>query len=555
VTDCDVVVIGAGHQGLVAAIVLAEAGLEVVVVEAADSVGGAVKSGQITLPGYEHDMYAMNMNLFLGSPFYADHADVLAAHGLRFATSRQPYASAFPDGSSLRVDSDESLTLAMWAEHNAADAAGWTRLGRVFDDVASAYLPLYGSPLPSRSALQAVHAAWRSRKSTGLGELSQILLSSTRALGERYFETREARALVAAWGMHLDYAPDVTAGAIFPLLELFLDMRNGMSVVQGGASRLPEALQSVVEECGGRVATGEAATRIQVEGGRVRAVTLAGGESLRTRRGVISTVVLPVLVRDLLASQVVPESLRAGAERYRFGPGTFMLHLALNGPIPWTDPRLSTSAYVHLGPYVDDMARTYQQALSGCLPDEPLLVVGQTSVVDPSRVLHPNHHIVWVQARMVPGSIVNDAGVVDGRSLAGSSWASARDPFAHRVMNKLCHYAPGLPELIVAATPMSPRDLESANANLVGGDSVAGSHHLDQFFGLRPTLSAARYSTPIEGLYLAGAGTWPGAGVNAVSGQLAARKLLSQQLRASGLSMRASRAVKRVRTTAENVIR
>ncbi len=548
-SECDVVVIGAGHQGLVAAIVLAEAGLEVVVVEAGDSVGGAVKSGQITAPGYEHDLYAMNMNLFLGSPFYADHMDALAAHGLRFATSRQPYASAFPDGTSLRVDSDESLTQAMWAEHNAADAAGWTRLARVFDDVAAAYLPLYGSPLPSRSALHAGRAAWRSRKSTGLGELAQILLSSTRALGERYFDSPEARSLVAAWGMHLDYAPDVTAGAIFPLLEMFLDMRNGMSVVEGGASRLPEALQSVLEGCGGRVVTGEAATRVQVEAGRVRAVALAGGETLQTRRGVISTVVLPVLVRDLLATHAVPQGLREGAERYRFGPGTFMVHLALNGPIPWTDPRLATSAYVHLGPYVDDMARTYQQALSGCLPDEPLLVVGQTSVVDPSRVLQPHHHVVWVQARMVPGSIADDAGVVDGRSLAGRSWAHARDPFEQRVLNKLCQYAPGLPELVVATASMSPLDLEAANANLVGGDSVAGSHHLDQFFGLRPTLSAARYSTPIEGLYLAGAGTWPGAGVNAVSGQLAARKLLSQQRRASTLPKRASGFVKRARTT------
>jgi len=346
----------------------------------------------------------------------------------------------------------------------------------------------------------------------------------------------------------LDYAPDVTAGAIFPLLELFLDMRNGMSVVQGGASRLPEALQSIVKERGGRVVTGEAAARVQVEGGRVRAVLLAGGESLRTRIGVISTVVLPVLVRDLLSPGDVPKTLLEGAERYRFGPGTFMLHLALNGPIPWADPRLSTSAYVHLGPYVDDMARTYQQALAGCLPDEPLLVVGQTSVVDPSRVMRPGHQVVWVQARMVPGSISDDAGTVAGQSLAGNTWANARDPFAQRIVDKIGKYAPGLQDLVVASQPMSPRDLESADANLVGGDSVAGSHHIDQLFGLRPTLSAARYSTPVAGLYLAGAGTWPGAGVNAVSGQLAARKLLVQHLRKTSLPKRASGAVNRART-------
>lgn len=524
----DVVVVGAGHQGLVAAVTLAEAGLEVTVVEAADEVGGAVRSAELTTAGLTHDRYATNMNLFLGSPFYQGHAAELTAAGLEFAHSDRPYASAFPGGRSLPISSDPAETLAMWQAHDPRDAEGWTRLEQVFDDVSAAYLPLASHPFPSRSTLTVARQVLRGRRHTTLSELAQVVASSTRALGERYFATPEARSLTAAWGMHLDFAPDIAAGAVFPLLELFLDARLGMSLVRGGASRLPRALVALLEARGGAVRTGEPVVAVEVDGGRARGVRLASGERLTARHGVLTTSTLPALVHRLLAGVDVPRSLRAAADRYRFGPGTFMLHLAVDGAVPWEDERLGRSAYVHIGPYVDDMARTYQQALAGVLPDEPLLVVGQTSVVDPTRAAgRPDAQAVWVQVRAVPGTVGGDA-APDGHGgdLTGRSWAAAGEPFADRVLAKLERFAPGLTGRVLARAHETPADLESGNANLVGGDSVSGSHHLDQFIGLRPAASLSRYVTPVAGLYLAGAGTWPGAGVNAVSGQRAAERIL-----------------------------
>jgi phytoene dehydrogenase-like protein len=529
VTSTDIVIIGAGHQGLVAGVVLAEAGLDVTVVEAADEVGGAVRSSDLVQPGLEQDLYATNMNLFLGSPFYQRYSAELSAAGLAFAHADHAYASAFPDGRSLRVTSDEAETTAMWEAHDPRDAAGWLRLREVFDDVSASYLPLASHSFPSWSSLGVGWRMLARREHTTLTEMAQLVASSTRALGERYFATPEARSVVAAWGMHLDFAPDVAVGAVFPLLELYLDAQVGMNLVRGGASRLPEALCRLLESRGGAVLTGRRVEAIELSGGRAHAVRLQGGERLVAAHGVVSTATLPALVHDLLRDQPVPSSMRSAADRYRFGPGTFMLHLALSGPVPWLDPRLATSAYVHAAPYVDDMARTYQQALAGTLPDDPLLVIGQTSVVDPSRSsgAADGSQAVWVQVRAVPARITGDAlPTGDGGDLSGQSWSTASKPFADRVLAKMERYAPGISERVVGLAAASPSDLESANANLRGGDSVSGSHQLDQFIGMRPALSLSRYGTPIAGLYLAGAGTWPGAGVNAVSGQRAAERVL-----------------------------
>jgi phytoene dehydrogenase-like protein len=168
------------------------------------------------------------------------------------------------------------------------------------------------------------------------------------------------------------------------------------------------------------------------------------------------------------------------------------------------------------------MARTYQQALAHRLPDSPMLVVGQTSVVDPTRVATAGQHVVWIQVRSVPSLIRGDAG---GR-IGGTRWADVRDAYADRIVDLLETYAPGVKALVRGRAVFSPDDLERANSNLVGGDSITGSHHLDQFMMLRPSLALSRYRTSIPRLYLAGAGTWPGAGVNGISGQLAAEALL-----------------------------
>lgn len=522
----DVVVIGGGHQGLVAAVVLAEAGLAVTVVEAAHEVGGAVRSAEVIRTGLTHDLYATNMNPFLGSPFYAAHQTELTAAGLRFAHSDAPYASAFPNGTSLRINSDTEQTNRMWQAHDRRDAAGWARLRQIFDDVSAAYLPLCSNPFPSRSTLSVACTVLHGRQHTTLSELAQVVTSTTRALGERYFATPQARSLVAAWGMHLDFAPDIAGGATIPLLELFLDMRFGMNIVAGGASRLPQALVKLLEANGGSVITGDAVDAIEMNGERAAGVRLNSGQRIEAAHAVISTATLPALVRVLLRDTVVPASMMSAADRYTFGPATFMLHLALNGPIPWQDGRLAESAYVHIGPYVDDMARSYQQAMAGHLPDEPLLVVGQTSQVDPTRS-DGALQAVWIQVRTVPGRIRGDAAPrTTGSDLSGRTWAEASEPFAQRMLDKIETYAPGLSERIVGWSSGSPVDLERDNANLVGGDSISGSHHLDQFLGLRPSLALSRYRTPVAGLYLAGAGTWPGGGVNAVSGQRSAERVL-----------------------------
>lgn len=521
----DVIVIGAGIHGLVSATVLAETGLDVLVLEQADQIGGAIASGEVTLPGYTHDLYAMSMNLFVVSPFYAKYGDELRGHGLNFVASKHPYASAFPDGTSLRVSTDIEETALMWKQHSPEDAKGWERLGQLYNDFTQVYFPLYVQPLPSKSVVSALRAAWKVRRSTPASELVPLMLSSTRTFGERYFSTPEAKSLAAAWGMHLDFAPDVASGALFPLLELYGNMLGGMNIVEGGAGKLPEAVAAVLHARGGTIRTGADVTQVLTGPEGVTGVKLASGEEIAVRQGVISTTPLPLLVDRLLSDQEFPPSMQEAADNYTFGPGTMMIHLALDGPIPWQDSRLADVTYVHLGPYVDDMARTYQQAVAGILPDEPLLVVGQPSALDPSRVGVPGHHTAWVEVRMLPSEINGDA----VGELGSSTWDEASAPFTERILDKLERYAPGLRKHILSCVTITPLDLERANPNLVGGDSVSGSHHQHQLFGMRPSLELARYKTPIKGLYMAGAATWPGGGVNAISGQLAAERLITDR--------------------------
>jgi len=520
----DVVVVGAGHNGLVAGVTLARAGWRVLIVEANDRAGGALQSGELTHPGYVHDLFATNLNLFLASKFYAENGSDLARHGFVPATSRHAFASAFPDGTALGVSTDVQRTLDDLAVLSTADAAGWRDLSDLFGRVSPTLFNLYGSRVPSLAMVRSIVGGLRQSGRRGVTELPQLLVSSIRELVEERFESEKAKALIAPWGMHLDFGPDVAGGAVFPLLEVFTDQKIGISITTGGASRLVEALIGLFGEHGGRVRTSSRVTRVITSGGRARGVELADGQRVEAARAVVASVTPTALAGHLLSDGDMPSAVTRRLLDYRYGPSTMMLHIALSAPVPWAaGDWLQSYAYVHLAPYLDDLARTYTDALAGRLPLEPLLVVGQTSAVDRTRC-PSDGHIIWVQVRALPSRIVEDP---VGR-LAGLSWDEAGLSYAERVVQKLEVYAPGISSLITGQAVLSPTDLERHDVNLVGGDSISGSMHLRQNFVFRPTAGMSGYRTVVPGLWLIGASTWPGAGLNAVSGYEAAQAILRQ---------------------------
>jgi len=517
----DAVLIGSGHNALVASAYLARAGWSTLVLEQGDRPGGAVASAEITRPGFVSDLFATNMNLFLGSPAFAELGSELERHGLEFAGCEHPVANVFPDGRALRIQQGVEETLAGLEAHDPADAEGWRELDRLYERLSPALFSLYGSRLTPRGLAELAAQQLPALGTGGAAELARLLLSSTRELAETYLSSREAQAALACWGMHLDFGPDVSGGAMFPFLEAFTDMRTGIAIARGGASRLIEALAALGAEQGAELRTGAEVTRVHTRQGRASAVELAGGERIEARRAVIAGVTPPILFGQLLAPEDIPARLARAAGRYRFGPGTLMVHLALSGAPRWSAGQdLDRFAYIHIAPYVEDLSATYAQACAGVLPAEPLLIVGQTSAVDPSR--SHDGHVLWVQVRALPAEISADAlGQIEGRT-----WADAAEPYADRVLAKLERYAPGLSELVLDRAVLSPADLERHDPNLHGGDSIAGSMHLSQNFLLRPFPEVRDYETGVDGLLMLGAATWPGAGVNAISGYNVARKLL-----------------------------
>jgi phytoene dehydrogenase-like protein len=208
-------------------------------------------------------------------------------------------------------------------------------------------------------------------------------------------------------------------------------------------------------------------------------------------------------------------------KKFRHAPGTMMIHLALDGLPDWTaGEELKNFAYVHIAPSLDQMARTYQQAIAGLLPDEPVLVVGQSTAIDPSRAPEEKH-VLWVQVRMLPADVKGDA----AGEIAPEHWDEIKERYADRALALIEAHAPGLTRKILGRAVFSPVDLERENPNLVGGDQICGSHHISQNFLFRPARGFSRYNTPIQNLHLVGAATWPGAGTGAGSGFMLAQQL------------------------------
>jgi phytoene dehydrogenase-like protein len=305
---------------------------------------------------------------------------------------------------------------------------------------------------------------------------------------------------------------------MFPYLEGMAGQAFGMVIGQGGADTIIKALVGAIEARGGVVEVNAPVARILHDGRRASGIELADGRKITATKAVIAGVAPGALPR--LTGGTTP-AFDAGMAKFSHAPGTMMIHLALSGLPDWAAPDLKTFAYVHMAPSLDQMARTYQQAKAGLLPDEPILVVGQPTVVDPSRA-PAGKHILWLQVRMAPGTILGDA----KGEIRATDWAEAAEPFADRALAILEAHAPGTTAKILARRIVTPAELQADNPNLIGGDQVCGSHHLSQHFLFRPMRGHADGSTPIRNLHLTGAAVWPGAGTGAGPGYLLARHLV-----------------------------
>lgn len=516
----DAVIIGSGLNSLACAMVLQSHGWQVLICEQAAEIGGAVKSGAYTTEGFRHDWAAMNLSLFAGSAFFQRFRNELEAAGLSFAPAERCFASAFPDGTWLGVTSDAARNVREISAYGNKDAETWRLLSEQFPARAEHVFALLGAAFKARTIAGILWRLWRKEGAGGGLELMRFLLSSPRSWLEDTFETPQVKAALAAWGMHLDFAPDIAGGAVFPYLEAMANQSFGMVIGQGGADTITRAMVKCIEGAGGRILTDTPVTEVLIEAGKATGVRLGDGRICRTRRAVIAN----TAPRNLAAlmGEAAPE-YQQKLGKFRHAPGTMMIHLAMDDLPDWSaDPELRQFAYVHLAPDMDQMARTYAQTQAGLLPDEPVVVVGQPTAIDPSRAPE-GKHVLWMQVRMVPGEIKGDAA---GR-IAARDWHAAAEPMADRALDILERYAPGTRAKIIAQKVVTPDMLEADNPNLVGGDQICGSHHLSQHFLYRPMFGRSDGSTPVAGLFHTGAAVWPGAGTGAGAGFLLGQKLVS----------------------------
>lgn len=537
----DAVVVGSGHNGLVAAAYLARAGWSVEVLEQAERAGGAVATEELTVPGYRHDTFSSWHPLFRTSGAWAELGDELAARGLAYVESEDEVtASVLPDGSSVIAHRDVGRTgEALGARDAVTYAAELDGLGRHMERIGE----LLGTELHGTGALRAVAGLGRRMGRRDLQALGAQVAVTGRGWLDGRFADRSVGDLLAPWGLHTGLGPD-DAGGGFPLLALAGGLHGvGLPVVRGGSVGFVDAFVRLIEDHGGTVRTSTPVTGIVVRGGRAVGVRTDDGE-IRARRAVIANVTPTQLYGSLLGTGDAPARAVEEASRYRFGRRAGMqIHLALDRPLRWRgDDRLGRTPVVHLTSGVDGVSRACFEAASGLLPAEPTIVVGQPTVLDPSRA-PDGGAIVWIQLQEVPYRPTGDA--AGGIDVGGGEWTEdLTDAYVDRIVGRIAEHVEDLEGAIVGRAALSPRELERRNPNLVRGDIYAGATDLDQSYLWRPLPSYGSHATPIEGLHHCGASTYPGPGLNAASGRIVAHGLLAPSPRERlrrGLRLRRAR--------------
>jgi phytoene dehydrogenase-like protein len=525
--SADAIVIGSGHNGLVAAAYLARAGWRVEVLERNPEPGGAVATEELTEPGYRHDTFSSWHPLFHTSAAWAELGEELRARGLEYVNAEDVVtASATPDGAVVAHRDLERTVEGLAPADRDAYLEDVASLGAQMDVIGE----LLGTELGSAHAARlSATLARRLGVRDGMA-FGARLASSARSWLESRFEGREPGNLLAPWVLHTGLTPD-DAGGGFQLLALTGALHQiGMPVVRGGSDNFVTAFVRLIEDNGGAVRTGVEVERIEVRDGRAAGV-VASDEQILAQRAVIANTTPTQLYGRLIPAGAVPARATEEARRFRYASraGT-QIHLALSEPPRWwADERLAQAPIVHLTGGPNGVSLACAQARAGLLPAEPTIVCGQPTALDPSRAPE-GAAIIWIQLQEVPYRPAGDAaGEID---VGDGTWTPELEAaYADRIVSHLARQIENLPGAIVGRAVLSPTTLERRNPNFVRGDIYAGATDLDQSYLWRPLPSYGSHSTPLDGLYQCGASTYPGPGLNAASGRIVAMRLLNPPVR------------------------
>lgn len=513
----DHLIIGSGINALVAAALLSRKGDSVLVIEREDRLGGCMfTSGDVTLPGYQHDVMAATFVLFLTSPAHDVLGEDLAKHGLEFCHTPHPTAVLRPGGDALvlTTNRDANVTKLNAMAPGAGDIHA-EDVGRIEAD-APFLFALLGQPLWSRqTAVLMAKQAW-ARGLKGLKSWLGEAMEPARGWLETRYDDPRIQALWAPWVLHVGLTPESAYSGQMARVIAFALEAAGAPVIKGGAGRAVDAFQNLIEANGGTLRTGVEAKKIIVRNGKAIGVETSSGEIIDAKK-VIASVAPGQLYDGLL-----PEETSARKKAYRHGRGNFQLHYALDAPPEWVADGLGDVALIHLADGVDSVSKSSNEAERGMIPAVPTICVGQPHALDPTRCPE-GKAILWCQIPDSPSRIKGDAA---GEIETDETWTERmREAYADRIEGILRRSIRNFDEIALQRRAYSPADLEKMNINLVGGDPYGGACALDQFFVWRPGPDAVNNDTRVKNVYHIGASTHPGPGLAGGSGLNVAKRL------------------------------
>ena len=467
----DAVIVGAGPNGLAAAIVFAQTGRSVLVLEAQRTIGGGARSAELTLPGFVHDPCSAVHPMAVATPFFRSLP--LAQHGLRWIEPPACMAHPFDDGPPAMLRTSIDATGATLG----ADAVAYDRLMRPFVDQWEAL---------SADALAPVHIP---RHPFLLGRFGLAALRSASALAESRFRGEQARGLFAGLAAHSIMPLTRAATASIGLVLGIVAHRTGWPIPAGGSQRIANALASYLRSLGGEIETESPVTSLR---------------DIPSARSIL----LDVTPRGALAiaGDRFSTSYRRALESFKPGSGVCKVDWALSAPVPWRDRACAEAGTIHLGNTLDEIAASEDAPFHGRHAEKPFVLAAQPSLFDPTRA-PAGSHTFWGYCHVPNGSDVD---------------------MSDRIERQIERFAPGFRDCILQRRVTRASEMHVDNANLWGGDIGAGENSLRQLF-FRPVVRRVPYATSVKGLYLCSASTPPGAGVHGLCGMFAARAALAAE--------------------------